>query len=118
MVHCQRSYLHQLPLLRQGNNKGIDDITSHENDACLVNLNTSCVELPIDLSASPILENHVIVMNASFDQTTKIPTILSVPIESVDVKEPCESGNKSDLDQIHFKIIVPMFNHFDMTSNL
>ena len=23
-----------------------------------------------------------------------------------------------DLDQIHLKIIVPMFNHFDMTSNL
>ena len=41
------------------------------------------------------------------------------PIElTIDVKEPCESGNKSDLDQIHFKIIVPMFNHFDMTSNL
>ena len=34
--------------LREGNCKGIDDITSHENDACLVNLNTSCVELPID----------------------------------------------------------------------
>ena len=42
----------------QGNCKGIDDITSHENDACLVNLNTSCVESPIDLSTPPILENQ------------------------------------------------------------
>ena len=31
---------------------------------------------------------------------------------------PSGSGNKSDLDQICLKIIVPMFNHFDMTSNL
>ena len=86
--------------LRQGNNKGIDDITSYENDACLVNLNASCVELPVDLSTPPILENLVTVMNASCDQTTKIPTILSAPIElTVDAKEP-------------------MFNHFDMTSNL
>ena len=105
--------------LRQGNCKGIDDITSHENDASLVNLNASCVELPIDLSTPPILENHVTVMNASCNQTNEIPTILSAPIElAVDVKEPCESGNKSDLDQIHCKLVVPMFNHFDMTSNL
>ena len=63
-------------------------------------MNTSCVELPVDLSASPILENHVTVMNASCDQTTEIPTILSAPNElTVDAKEP-------------------MFNHFDMTSNL
>ena len=86
--------------LRQGTNKGIDDITSHENDACLVNLNASCVELPVDLSTPPILENLVTVMNASCDQTTEIPTILSAPIVlTVDAKEP-------------------MFNHFDMTSNL
>ena len=86
--------------LRQGNTKGIDDITSHENDTSLVNLNRSCVELPIDFGTPPILENCVIVMNASCDQTTEIPTILSAPIElSVDAKEP-------------------MFNHFDMTSNL
>ena len=39
-------------------------------------------------------------MNASCDQTTEIPTILSAPIElTIDAKEP-------------------MFNHFDMTSNL
>ena len=82
--------------LRQGNSKGIDGITSHENDACLVNLNTSCVELPVDLSTPPILENPVTVMNASCDQITEIPTILSSPIElTVDAKEP-------------------MFNHFDM----
>ena len=86
--------------LRQGNSKGIDDITSHENDACLVNLNASCVELPVDLSTSPILENLVTVMNASCDQTTEISTILSAPIElTVDAKES-------------------IFNHFDMTSNL
>src|SRR4051812_6492722 len=36
--------------LQQGNNKGIDDITSHEDDACIVELNKSCVELPVDLS--------------------------------------------------------------------
>jgi hypothetical protein len=105
--------------LRQGNNKGIDDTTSHEDDECLVDLNTSCVELPIDLSTTPNLVNHVTVMNVSCDQTTEIPTILSAPIElSVDAKEPCESGNKSDLDQLRLKIIVPMFNLFYMTSNL
>ena len=63
-------------------------------------MNTSCVELPVDLSTSPILENRVTVMNASYDQTVEVPTILSAPIElTVDAKEP-------------------MFNHFDMTSNL
>ena len=41
----------------------------------------------------------------------------SAPIEITE-KESCESGNQSDLDQIRLKIIVPMFNHFDMTSNL
>ena len=40
--------------LRQGNTKGIDDINSHEDDECLVDLTTSCVELPIDLSTTPI----------------------------------------------------------------
>ena len=50
--------------LRRGNSKGIDDIISHENDACLVNLNASCIELPVDLSTPPILENLVTVMNA------------------------------------------------------
>ena len=58
--------------LRQGNSKGIDDITSHENDACLVNSNASYVELPVDLSTPPILENLVTVMNVSCDQTTEI----------------------------------------------
>ena len=66
--------------LRQGNNTCIDDITSDENDACLVNLNASCVELRVDLSTPPILENLVTVMNASCDQTTEIPTILSAPL--------------------------------------
>ena len=33
------------------------------------------------------------------------------------MKEPCESRNKLDLDQICLKIILPLFNHFDMTSN-
>ena len=80
----------------RGNSKGLDDITSHENEACLVNLNASCVELPVDLSTPPILETLVTVMNASCDQTTEISTILSAPIElTVDAKEP-------------------MFNHFDM----
>jgi hypothetical protein len=52
------------------------------------------------LSTPPILENRVTVMNVSCDQTAEIPTILSAPIElTVDAKEP-------------------MFNHFDMTSNL
>ena len=47
-----------------------------------------------------ILENHVTIMNASCDQKTEIPTNLSAPIElTIDAKEP-------------------MFNHFDMTSNL
>ena len=60
----------------------------------------SCIELPVDLSTPPILENLVTVMNASCDQTTEISTILSAPIElTVDAKEL-------------------MFNHFDMASNL
>ena len=84
----------------RGNDKGTDLPLSHENDACLVNLNTSCVELPIDLSTPPILENRFTVMNALCDQIGKIPTIFSAPIElTVDAKEP-------------------LFNNFDMTSNL
>src|SRR6187399_1953597 len=39
--------------LRQGNSKINDDITSHEHDAYLVNLNTSCIELPVDLTTTP-----------------------------------------------------------------
>jgi len=66
--------------LRQGNCQGIDDITLFENDACLVNLNASCVELPIDLSTPPILDNLVTIMNASCDKTTKIPTISVHPL--------------------------------------
>ena len=74
--------------LRQDNNTCIDDITSHENDACLVNLNTSCVELPIDLSTPASLENRVTIMNVSCDQISKIPTILSAPIElTIDAKK-------------------------------
>ena len=67
-------------LILRGNDKGTHFPLSHENDACLVNLNTSCVELPVDLSTPPILENLVTAMNASCDQTTKIPTILSAPL--------------------------------------
>src|SRR3954465_2410702 len=48
--------------LQQGNHKGIDDITSHENDACIVESNKSCVELPVDLSTPSILDNHVTIM--------------------------------------------------------
>ena len=87
-------------LIIRGNDKGTNFPLSHENDARLVNLNTSCVELPIDLSTPPILENCVTIMNASYDQIVEIPTFLSAPNElTVDVKEP-------------------MFNHFDMTSDL
>mgnify|MGYP005829358433 CR=1 FL=1 len=72
----------------------------HENDACLVNLNTSCVELPTTLITPPILEDYVDNLTLPCDQTTEIPTILRAPIElTVDAKES-------------------MFNHFDMTSNL
>ena len=74
-------------LIIRGNDKGIDFPLSHENDACLVNLNTSCVELPIYLSTPPILETRVTVINASCDQTTEIPTILGAPIKlTVDAK--------------------------------
>ena len=87
-------------LIIRGNDKGTHFPLSHENDACLVNMNTSCVELPIDFGTPPILENCVTIMNESCDQTTEIPTILRAPIElTVDAKES-------------------MFNHFDMTSNL
>ncbi len=79
-----------------GNDKGTDLPPPHEYDACLVNLNAPCDELSTTLISPSILEDYV----------------------TIDAKEPCESGNKSDLDQIHLKITVPMFNHFDMTSNL
>src|SRR3954464_4174591 len=62
--------------LQQGNNKGIDDITSHEDDACIVELNKSCVELPVDLSTPSILDNHVTIMKLPmlnhFDMTSNL----------------------------------------------
>src|SRR3954464_2403503 len=62
--------------LQQGNNKGIDDITSHEDDACIVELNKSCVELPVDLSTPSILDNHVTIMKlpmlTHFDMTSNL----------------------------------------------
>src|ERR1041384_1650691 len=61
---------------QQGNNKGIDDITSHEDDACIVELNKSCVELPVDLSTPSILDNHVTIMKLPmlnhFDMTSNL----------------------------------------------
>ena len=63
-------------------------------------MSTSCVELPVDFTTPPILENRVTVMNASYDQTVEVPTILCAPNElTIDAKEP-------------------VFNHFNMTSNL
>ena len=92
----------------RGNDKGISLPPPHEYDECLVNLNEPCDELPT------ILEDYVHDLTLPCDQT-----ILSEPIElTIDAKESCESGNKSYLDQIHLKISVPMFNHFDMTYNL
>src|SRR3954466_13453713 len=62
--------------LQQGNNKGIDDITSHEDDACIVELKKSCVELPVDLSTLSILDNHVTIMKLPmlnhFDMTSNL----------------------------------------------
>ena len=87
-------------LIIRGNDKGTDFPLSHENGACLVNLNTSFVELPIDFGTPPILENCVTVMNASCDQTTEIPTILSAPSELI-------------VDATESRL-----NHFDRTSNL
>src|SRR3954462_408349 len=66
--------------LQQGNNKGIDDITSHEDDACIVELKKSCVELPVDLSTPSILDNHVTIMKLPmlnhFDMTSILVMIL------------------------------------------
>src|SRR3954465_10704971 len=62
--------------LQQGNNKGIDDITAHEDDACIVELKKSCVELPLDLSTPSILDNHVTIMKLPmlnhFDMTSNL----------------------------------------------
>src|SRR3954468_17159988 len=62
--------------LQQGNNKVIDDITSHEDDACIVELKKSCVELPVDLSTPSILDNHVTIMKPPmlnhFDMTSNL----------------------------------------------
>src|SRR3954464_8977466 len=62
--------------LQQDNNKGIDDITSHEDDACIVELKKSCVELPVDLSTPSILDNHVTIMKLPmlnhFDMTSNL----------------------------------------------
>src|SRR3954470_5179602 len=61
---------------QQGNNKGIDDITSHEDDACIVELNKPCVELPVDLRTQSILHNHVTIMKLPmlnhFDMTSNL----------------------------------------------
>ena len=106
-------------LIIKGNDKGTDLPTPHEYDECLVNYNAPCDDLPTTLITPPILEDYVDDLTLPCDQTNAISTMSSAPIElTVDAKEPCESGNKPDLDQIHLKIIVPMFNHFDMTSNL
>lgn len=106
-------------LIIRGNDKGTCLLLPHEYDECLINCNVPCDELPITLITSPILENYVHDLTLSCDQTTTISTILSAPIELTIVeKEPCEQGNKSNLNQICLKIIEPMFNHFDMTSNL
>lgn len=41
------------------------------------------------------------VMNVSCDQTNEVPTKLSAPIQLIVYEEePCESVNKSDLDQL------------------
>src|ERR1041385_5200604 len=62
--------------LQQGNNKGIDEITSHEDDACIVELNQSCVELPVDLSTPSILDNRVTILKLPmlnhFDMTSNL----------------------------------------------
>ena len=101
-------------LIIRGNDKGTDLPPPHEYDECLVNLNAPCGELPTTLITPAILEDYVDDLTLPCDQT-----ILSEPIElTIDAKEPCESVKRSDLDQIRLKIVVPMFNHFDMTSNL
>ena len=97
-----------------GNDKGINLPPPHEYYECLVNLNAPCGELPTTLITPATFEDYVDDLTLPCDKT-----ILSEPIElTTDAAEPCESGNKSDLDQICLKIIVPMFTHFYMTSNL
>ena len=82
-------------LIIRGNDKGTDLPSLHENDECLVNLNAPCGELPTTLITPATLEDYVDDLTLPCDQT-----ILSEPNElTVDAKEP-------------------MFNHFDMTSNL
>src|SRR3954463_7215798 len=62
--------------LQQGNNKDIDEITSHEDDACIVELNKPCVELPVVLSTQSILDKHVTIMKLPmlnhFDMTSNL----------------------------------------------
>ncbi|KAM3292159.1 hypothetical protein ACQJBY_036207 [Aegilops geniculata] len=101
----------------RGQDDGINLPPPHEYDECLVNLNAPSDELPTTLITPPVLEDYVDDLTLPCDQTTAISTMSSAPIE-LTAKEPCESVNKLDLDQIRLKIIVPMFNHFDMTSNL
>ena len=101
-------------MIIRGNDKGTNLPPPHEYDECLVNLSAPCGELPTTLITPATLEHYIDDFTLPCDQT-----ILSEPIElTTDAKESSESGNKSDLDQICLKIIVPMFNHFDMTSNL
>src|SRR3954465_1000725 len=86
---------------------------------CLVDLNTPCDALATTLITPHIIDDYADDLTLPCDQTTAISIILSALIElTVDVKEPCESGTKTNLDQLRLKIIVPMFNHFDMTSIL
>ena len=101
-------------LIIRGNDEGTNLPPPHEYDECLVHLKELCDQLPTTLITPAILEDYVHDLTSPCDQT-----ILSEPIElNIDAKEPCESGNNSNLDQIRLKIIVPMFNPFNMTSNL
>ena len=71
----------------KGNDKGTDLPPPHEYDACLVNLNAPCNELPTTLITPVILEDYVDDLTFPCDQT-----ILSEPIElTIDAKESCES---------------------------
>ena len=81
-------------LIIRGNDKGTNLPPPHEYDECLINLNAPCSELLTTLNTPAILEDYVADLTLPCDQT-----ILSESIEfTIDAKEPCESGNKSDLD--------------------
>jgi hypothetical protein len=94
------------PSSLKGNDKGMDLSPPHENH---VHLNAACVELSTNLITQPILEDMI---------TSHEDVACLVDLNTSCVELPADLITPSLIDN-HVSIMKePMFNHFDMTSNL